>query len=94
MLFSTRSPARWFPPLPGHYVEVMRIVVTNDGGIDSVGFHWLAPAMLAFGEVVIVAPDSEYSGAGAAVGALHLIRPEVHKVPSVFSRPRFLGLVL
>ena len=60
----------------------MRIVVTNDDGIDSVGLHKLAGAMLGFGEVVIVAPDSEYSGAGAAVGALHLIRPEVHKVPS------------
>jgi 5'-nucleotidase len=58
----------------------MRIVVTNDDGIDSVGLHQLAAAMLRFGEVVIVAPDSEYSGAGAAVGALHLIRPEVHKV--------------
>ena len=64
------------------YVEVMRIVVTNDDGIDSVGLHKLAAAMLPFGEVVIVAPDSEYSGAGAAVGALHLIRPEVHKVAS------------
>ena len=64
------------------YVEVMRILVTNDDGIDSVGLHKLAAAMLPFGEVVIVAPDSEYSGAGAAVGALHLIRPEVHKVAS------------
>jgi 5'-nucleotidase len=60
----------------------MRIVVTNDDGIDSVGLHQLAAAMLPFGEVIIVAPDSEYSGAGAAVGALHLIRPEVHKVTS------------
>lgn len=72
----------------------MRIVVTNDDGIDSVGLHRLAAAMLAFGEVAIVAPDSEYSGAGAAVGALHLIRPEVHKVPSVFSSLCSLGLVL
>ena len=60
----------------------MRIVVTNDDGIDSVGLHRLAAAMLPFGEVIIVAPDSEYSGAGASVGALHLIRPDVHKVTS------------
>lgn len=57
----------------------MRILVTNDDGIDSVGLHVLARAMRPFGEVVIAAPDQEYSGAGAAIGALHLIQPEVHK---------------
>jgi 5'-nucleotidase len=34
--------------------------------------------MRPFGEVVIAAPDQEYSGAGAAIGALHIIQPEVH----------------
>lgn len=57
----------------------MRILVTNDDGIDSVGLHILARAMRAFGDVVIAAPDQEYSGAGAAIGALHLIQPEIHK---------------
>jgi 5'-nucleotidase len=57
----------------------MRIFVTNDDGIDSVGLHVLARAMNPLGEVTVVAPDSEYSGAGAAVGALHLMRPEVHR---------------
>jgi 5'-nucleotidase len=57
----------------------MRILVTNDDGIDSVGLHVLARAMRPFGEVVIAAPDQEYSGAGAAIGALHIIQPEVHK---------------
>lgn len=56
----------------------MRILVTNDDGIDSVGLHVLARAMRPFGDVVIAAPDQEYSGAGAAIGALHLIQPEVH----------------
>jgi 5'-nucleotidase len=56
----------------------VRILVTNDDGIDSVGLHVLARAMRAHGEVVIVAPDREYSGASAAFGALHLIQPEVH----------------
>jgi 5'-nucleotidase len=60
----------------------MRIVVTNDDGIDSVGLHHLAAAMVQFGEVIIVAPDSEYSGAGAALGPLHLIRPDVHRIVS------------
>jgi len=60
----------------------MRILVTNDDGIDSIGLHVLVRAMCALDgdhEVIVVAPDSEYSGAGAAVGALHLIQPEVHK---------------
>ncbi len=48
----------------------MRILVTNDDGIDSAGLHALASAMLDFGDVTIVAPDSEYSGAGASLGTL------------------------
>ena len=57
----------------------MRILVTNDDGIDSVGLHVLARAMRPFGQVVIAAPDQEYSGASAAIGALHIMRPEVHR---------------
>ena len=56
-----------------------RILLTNDDGIDSVGLHLLARAMCAHGDVVVVAPDREFSGAGAAVGALHIIQPEVHR---------------
>jgi 5'-nucleotidase len=55
----------------------MRILLTNDDGIDSIGLHVLARAMREHGEVVIIAPDREFSGAGAALGALHLIVPEV-----------------
>ena len=58
----------------------MRILVTNDDGIDSIGLHILARAMRPFGEVVIIAPDREFSGASAALGALHLIQPEVQRV--------------
>jgi 5'-nucleotidase len=58
----------------------MRILVTNDDGIDSLGLHVLAQAMAAHGEVVVVAPNAEYSGAGAALGALQKIRPEVRRV--------------
>ncbi len=59
----------------------MRILVTNDDGIDSIGLHELAHAMCELeGEhdIVVAAPDREFSGAGASVGALHLIQPEVH----------------
>ena len=57
----------------------MRILVTNDDGIDSIGLHVLARAMTEIGDVVVVAPDKEYSGYGAAFGPLHLIKPEVHR---------------
>jgi 5'-nucleotidase len=59
----------------------MRILVTNDDGIDSVGLHVLARHLTEHGDVVVVAPDSEYSGASAAFGAIHLMRPDVRKVP-------------
>ncbi len=56
-----------------------RILVTNDDGIDSVGLHVLARAVREHGDVLVVAPDTEYSGAGAALGALHVIHPEVRR---------------
>ena len=57
----------------------MRILVTNDDGIDSIGLHVLARAMRPFGEVVIAAPNTEYSGYGAALGTLHNMKPDVRK---------------
>ena len=60
----------------------MRILVTNDDGIDSIGLHVLARAICELEgdhEVHVIAPDQEYSGAGAALGALHLIQPEVRR---------------
>ena len=48
----------------------MRILVTNDDGIDSIGLHVLARTMRLFGDVIIAAPDSEYSGYGAAIGSI------------------------
>ena len=57
----------------------MRILVTNDDGIDSLGLHILARAIRHRGDVVIAAPDTEYSGAAASLGALHLLQPEIHR---------------
>lgn len=57
-----------------------RIMVTNDDGMSSIGLHVLARAMRVHGDVVVIAPDSEYSGAGAAVGALHLIQPQARRI--------------
>jgi 5'-nucleotidase len=53
----------------------VRILVTNDDGIDSLGLHALANAMRPYGEVVVVAPASEYSGAGASLGTLTFDEP-------------------
>ena len=49
----------------------VQILVTNDDGIDSLGLHELARAMVDFGQVTIVAPDSEYSGAAASIGSIY-----------------------
>jgi 5'-nucleotidase len=58
----------------------VRILVTNDDGVDSVGLYVLARRLVELGDVVVAAPDREYSGASAALGTLHLIRPEVRRV--------------
>lgn len=52
----------------------MRLLVTNDDGIESEGIHVLARHLHAAGhDVVVVAPDRDWSGAGAALG---LVRPD------------------
>lgn len=51
----------------------MRVVVTNDDGIDAPGLHALARAAHTRGhEVIVVAPAQDYSGFGAALGPLHV----------------------
>lgn len=67
----------------------VRILVTNDDGMDSIGLHELARAVRPHGDLLIVAPDKEYSGAGAALGALHLLEPEVHEVDLESGMPAF-----
>lgn len=55
----------------------MRILVTNDDGIDAPGIEHLAAAMVGLGEIVVIAPDQEFSGAGAAIGAIWEQHPVV-----------------
>ena len=64
------------PPGDNERDAVTRILVTNDDGIASTGLHVLARTMRRHGEVVVVAPEVEHSGAGAGVGPLHLIKPQ------------------
>lgn len=48
----------------------MKILVTNDDGIESPGIWALAEAMNRVGEALVVAPDKQQSGVGTAV-SLH-----------------------
>ena len=54
----------------------MRVLVTNDDGVESPGLHALASAIAREGhDVVVVAPSGERSGSGAAIGRLHRSGP-------------------
>jgi len=55
----------------------MRILVTNDDGIDAPGIRALAEAIAPLGEVVVIAPELEHSGASAAIGAIFETHPHV-----------------
>ena len=47
----------------------VRLLITNDDGIDSEGLHWLARSFHRGGHhVQVVAPAREQSGAAAALG--------------------------
>ncbi len=69
---------------------MVRILVTNDDGIHAPGLLHLAQAMTKHADVVVVAPDSEYSGAGAAIGAIwefqpHVTRHELEGIPEAWA---------
>jgi 5'-nucleotidase len=51
---------------------VTRVLVTNDDGIASSGLHILAAALDGAGfDVIVVAPDRDRSGIGAAIGLVN-----------------------
>ena len=60
----------------------MKILVTNDDGIDSPGIRALADAMSRVGEVLIVAPDQEQSGIGTAVSFITALLLRNETLPS------------
>lgn len=65
---------------PDGYGPGVRILVTNDDGVEAPGLRALAQALVDAGhEVVVVAPDGERSGAGAAIGWLHRSGPISHQ---------------
>ena len=67
-----------------------RVLVTNDDGVEARGIHVLAAALRNAGhDVFVVAPDSDRSGTGAAIGLVHadqhldVRRVELPGVPGV-----------
>lgn len=55
----------------------MRILVTNDDGIDSEGLHVLAQHLAEIGDVTVFCPSTNFSGAGAAIGNIGAGLPDV-----------------
>jgi 5'-nucleotidase len=54
----------------------MRVLVTNDDGVEAPGLLALTEAVAAAGhDVIVVAPSGERSGSGAAIGRLHRSGP-------------------
>ncbi|MFA5884877.1 MAG: 5'/3'-nucleotidase SurE [Acidimicrobiia bacterium] len=54
----------------------MRVLVTNDDGVEAPGLLALTEAIAAAGhDVIVVAPSGERSGSGAAIGRLHRAGP-------------------
>lgn len=50
----------------------MRVLVTNDDGVEAHGIHVLAAVLRDAGyDVLVVAPNSDRSGTGAAIGLIH-----------------------
>ena len=74
----------------------MRILVTNDDGIESAGIHALAQHLTTMGDVTVFAPSGEHSGAGAAIGHLAdgiatVARVERREMPDVAQIYHFDG---
>jgi 5'-nucleotidase len=70
--------------------RLVRLMVTNDDGIESEGIHVLVRVLHQAGhEVVVAAPDRDWSGAGASLGRLHpddtidVTRVEIPGCPAV-----------
>jgi len=72
-----RPPGELGGPAPTpRYGPAVRILVTNDDGVEAPGIQALAGALAADGhELLVVAPSGERSGSGAAIGRLHRSGP-------------------
>src|SRR5207237_6352826 len=60
------------PSAIGALRVMTRVLVTNDDGVEAQGIHVLSAALCEEGyDVVVVAPDRDRSGTGAAIGLVH-----------------------
>src|SRR4051812_24069180 len=77
----------------------MRLLLTNDDGIDPDGLHALPAAPRAFGEPVLVAPAGPQSGCSHTTSSSIRIEPRgdgrfaVHGTPADCTRIGLLKLV-
>ena len=55
----------------------MRILMTNDDGIEAEGLHVLAEHLAQIGNVTVFCPSTNFSGAGAAIGNIAPGLPDV-----------------
>jgi 5'-nucleotidase len=70
LVFAAACAGPSAPPASGP----LRILVTNDDGIEAKGIAVLAEALRALGEVTVVAPESGRSGSSHGVTSEHPIR--------------------
>jgi len=54
--------------------DFLKILISNDDGIDSLGIFHLCNALKEIGEVTVVAPLSEQSAVGHAITMMHPLR--------------------
>ena len=66
--------------------EPMRILLTNDDGVNAPGLAALRDAIADLGEVAVVAPDTEQSGVAHSITLIHPLR-----VRKVYHGQEFFG---
>ncbi|MGH2542361.1 MAG: 5'/3'-nucleotidase SurE, partial [Ardenticatenaceae bacterium] len=59
----------------------MRILATNDDGVNSPGLWSVVGALNDVGEVIVVAPDRDQSGIGTAKTLLAVVRANEFAAP-------------
>ena len=61
----------------------MKILVTNDDGVNAPGLWALAAALRDLGEVVVSAPDRDQSGIGTSMTLLDVVKSREIAEPPV-----------
>ncbi len=67
----------------------MKILVTNDDGVEAPGLWKLAEALSDVGEIMVCAPDRDQSGIGTAMTLLEVVKARRVKKPRFESVPTF-----